>query len=117
FRSFLAGRWSATEFLAELVYLSRNLHPNPKNPDDPFYVWDLSAMPSWFWEEIAEFVEGPNAYPAFSEFERSGKGSPSNTGGLFLYTPLDVLAATLKDKKMEQALDAVAERWSAEAGY
>ncbi|WP_218580050.1 hypothetical protein, partial [Methylacidimicrobium cyclopophantes] len=104
FRSFLADRWLATEFLMDLE-LSLNLHPNPKNPDHPSYVWDLSAMPSWFWQEIAEFVEGPNAYPAFSAI-----ALPWIRPLCEPLEPLHALAATLKDKKMEQALHALAEK-------
>ncbi|QSR84711.1 hypothetical protein [Methylacidimicrobium sp. B4] len=98
----LQGRWSATEFLKALAEIFFG-----EGGD-----WKLSRMPSWFWQEIAEFTEGPNAYPTFSLMAMSSRQAGSAFDGA--HEALVFLARAMKDEQMSRAVDEVHARVDAE---
>ncbi|QSR84973.1 hypothetical protein [Methylacidimicrobium sp. B4] len=98
----LEAPWSAAEFLKAfgiLFVLEKQ-------------QWKLSAMPSWFWQEIVEFTEGPNAYPTFSLMAMSSitPASPFWTA----HDALVFLARALKDDRMMKGIDAVNAQFDAD---
>ncbi|QSR85647.1 hypothetical protein [Methylacidimicrobium sp. B4] len=98
----LDSPWSAAEFLKTfgLLFVLEDGQ------------WKLSRMPSWFWEELAEFVEGPNAYPTFAQMARVSvlPSSPyRNTRDALVF-----LADALKDDRMVRGMEALDTRIEAE---
>ncbi len=99
----LEAPWSAAEFLkafGELFFILEGEQ------------WKLSSMPSWFWQEIVRFTEGPNAYPALHLLAMSsmmlGSSYVNATSGLV------ILSRSLKDKRMSEAMKAINRRFDAE---
>ncbi|QSR85648.1 hypothetical protein [Methylacidimicrobium sp. B4] len=97
----LEAPWSAAEFLKALgwVFVEEHRH------------WKLSRMPSWFWEALAEFVEGPNAYPTFARMARESMlpGPYRRASDALVF-----LADALKDDRMTRRLDELREQIDAE---
>ncbi|QSR84776.1 hypothetical protein [Methylacidimicrobium sp. B4] len=69
-------------------------------------------MPSWFWQEIAEFAEGPNAYPTLSLMAMSSRLPGSSFFGA--YEALVFLARAMKDEQMSRAVREVSARLDAD---
>ncbi|QSR84710.1 hypothetical protein [Methylacidimicrobium sp. B4] len=101
-RQVLEAPWSAAEFLKAFgrVFL------------DQGWKWKLSTMPSWFWQEIAEFTEGPNAAPTFSLLEMGSM----MLGGAYMnaHIGLVFLARALKDDRMMKGIDAINAQFDAD---
>ncbi len=100
-RHVLEGRWSAAEFckaFGELFFMEK-MH------------WKLSAMPSWFWQELVRFTEGPNAFPAISLLPNRFPSSGSEARWA-----LGVLSVTLKNERMHQAVEALSDRIGSSSG-
>ncbi|QSR84774.1 hypothetical protein [Methylacidimicrobium sp. B4] len=98
----LEAPWSAAEFLKAfgILFLLEKLQ------------WKLSVMPSWFWQEIAEFTEGPNAAPTFSLLEMGSM----MLGGAYMnaHSGLVFLARALKDDRMMKGIDAINAQFDAD---
>ncbi|MDD4933763.1 MAG: hypothetical protein PHO89_09905 [Methylacidiphilaceae bacterium] len=116
FRHMLEGAWSAKVFLQsfEMIFTLEGgrIRRSPKTT-----YWKLSKMPSWFWEEIAEFAKGPNFKLAISLFPPVrpiliGASSQADT-----LIALKDLARGLHDQKMMAAVRTVEKQMYAEAGF
>ncbi len=102
FHQVLEAPWSAAEFLKTfgILFLLEKQQ------------WKLSVIPSWFWQEIAEFTEGPNAAPTFSLLEMGSM----MLGGAYMnaHIGLVFLARALKDDRMMKGIDAINAQFDAD---
>ncbi|VVM05045.1 hypothetical protein [Methylacidimicrobium tartarophylax] len=116
FHQVLEDRWSAKEFLQALrnIWASEGGELLPVSGKLP---WKLSAMPSWFWEEIAEFAKGPNLNYAIAIFPPVQPIAIAGSQQSQVLRALNDIARALHDRKMIDAVYTLSGRIYAAAGF
>ncbi|CAB4243135.1 exported protein of unknown function [Methylacidimicrobium sp. AP8] len=110
----LENWWSAKEFLGVLQYVWEQEGGVPI-ADKP--AWKLSAMPSWFWEEIAQFAKGPNLERAIALFPPVRPIAITLSPQSQVLCALNDLARALHDQKMHDAVYTLTKQIYAAAGF
>ncbi|CAB4243133.1 protein of unknown function [Methylacidimicrobium sp. AP8] len=112
----LENWWSAKEFLGVLRYVWEG-EGGELLPISGKLPWKLSAMPSWFWEEIAQFAKGPNLERAIALFPPVRPIAIAGSPQSLVLCALNDLARALHDQKMHDAVYTLTKQICAAAGF